>query len=71
MLVDRNLVRRDESPEGGVRLTMLETIREYALARLRQDNDEIAVRRRHAEYFVDLGVRAKAVRGSGTRTTVR
>jgi predicted ATPase len=41
------------------RFFMLETIREYALERLRREHDDDAVIRRHAEYFVEVGVRAR------------
>jgi predicted ATPase/DNA-binding SARP family transcriptional activator len=52
-LAEKSLVVRQ-----GERFGMLETIREYAVARLREELDEAALRRRHAEYFVDLAVRA-------------
>jgi predicted ATPase len=54
-LVDNNLLRQDEQPDGEPRFTMLETIRAYALARLAEDpaaQDEL--RSRHAEYFLVL-----------------
>ncbi len=53
VLVDLNLVRRGEG-----RLTLLETIREYALERLRADGGEEQWRRRHADWFLALGERA-------------
>jgi predicted ATPase/DNA-binding SARP family transcriptional activator len=53
-LVEKSLLVRQQE-----RFAMLETIREYALERLREEHDEAAARRRHAEYFVDLGIRAK------------
>ena len=43
----------------GERVAMLETIREYALERLGQEPDADALRRRHAEYFADLGKHAE------------
>ncbi len=52
-LVDKSLVRQvDQS--GGSRLAMLETIREFAGARLHEDPDLRAeARRAHAAYFAD------------------
>lgn len=53
-LVEKSLLVRH-----GERFEMLETIREYALERLRQELDEAALGRRHAEYFADLAMRAE------------
>jgi predicted ATPase/DNA-binding SARP family transcriptional activator len=47
-LVDKSLVRRD----AGGRFALLETIREYALERLRADGGEAEARRRHALHFL-------------------
>jgi predicted ATPase/DNA-binding SARP family transcriptional activator len=52
-LVEKSLLL---SQQG--RFAMLETIREYALERLRAGNDEAAARGRHAEYFVEPVVRS-------------
>ena len=49
-LVEGSLVRR--SDEG--RFRMLETIREYAIERLAASGEEDEVRRRHADYFLEL-----------------
>ena len=54
VLVDANLVRRLDDPDGSPRFTMLETIREYASERLAQSGEEAELRRRHAEHFRDL-----------------
>lgn len=43
----------------GERFEMLGTIREYALERVREEPDETALRRRHADYFTGLVVRAE------------
>jgi predicted ATPase/class 3 adenylate cyclase len=53
-LVAKSLVRSERTPLG-TRFSMLETIREFALARLHSDADEFAsVRRAHATYYADL-----------------
>jgi predicted ATPase len=50
-LFDQSLVRRAEASDGS-RFTMLETIREYAGERLREDFDAEQTERRHAEFFL-------------------
>jgi predicted ATPase/class 3 adenylate cyclase len=53
-LVDKSLVRSVEGP-GRQRLSMLETIREYAAERLEEESDlRIAAKQAHAEYFSDF-----------------
>jgi tetratricopeptide (TPR) repeat protein len=51
-----------EPVEGEPRYGMLETLREYALERLRAAGEEAEMRRRHAEYFVAL---AEAISAGG------
>ena len=58
-LVDKNLLRRVEREDGEVRLAMLETIREYALERLAESDEEQAVRRAHADYYLALAEEAE------------
>jgi predicted ATPase/DNA-binding winged helix-turn-helix (wHTH) protein len=53
-LVDKNLVQRGDRPATESRFTMLETIREYALAHLAASGEERAVRRAHAAYCLVL-----------------
>jgi len=53
-LLDSSLLRQQERPNGEVRLDMLETIREYALARLAEGGEAAAVARRHADYYMGL-----------------
>lgn len=53
-LVEKSLLVRHDG-----RLTMLETIREFALERLAHEHEELDMRRRHAEYFVEVGWEAK------------
>jgi predicted ATPase len=57
-LVERSLVRR----WGSGRLGQLETIREFALERLRESEDHDAIARAHLEYFLALAEAAE-VRG--------
>jgi predicted ATPase/class 3 adenylate cyclase len=57
-LVDKSLVRSLEDA-GRRRLSMLETIREYAAERLEDDLLGDAARRAHAEYFTDLAHRLR------------
>jgi predicted ATPase/DNA-binding CsgD family transcriptional regulator len=58
-LVDKNLLRRVEQQDGGVRLAMLETIREYALERLQESHEVAAVRRAHAGYYLTVAEEAE------------
>jgi predicted ATPase/DNA-binding SARP family transcriptional activator len=53
-LIEKSLLRH----EGG-RITMLETLREYALERFNREPDAVAARRRHADWFLVLGERAE------------
>jgi predicted ATPase len=52
-LVDQSLIKRDATGTG-IRFEMLETIRAFALERLRDDGREDPVRRRHAIVYLDL-----------------
>ncbi|MDQ6695129.1 MAG: helix-turn-helix domain-containing protein [Chloroflexota bacterium] len=63
-LLHKSLLKReitqDEEPgetEGDGRFSMLETIREYALERLRESGEEEALRLLHAEYFLGMATR--------------
>ncbi len=60
-LVDASLVRRTELPGGGLRFSMLETIREFATARLAgaADDEHEALDRRHAAFFLKLAEAAE------------
>jgi predicted ATPase/class 3 adenylate cyclase len=57
-LVGWSLVR-SEATDGEVRLSMLETVREYALDRLRADDLLDHVRGRHAQHFLGLALEAE------------
>jgi predicted ATPase/DNA-binding SARP family transcriptional activator len=58
-LLDKSLVRRAEDGSGGPRLVLLDTIHDYAHERLERSDDEDAVRRRHADWFLALAERAE------------
>jgi predicted ATPase/DNA-binding SARP family transcriptional activator len=50
-LADKSLIQTRVAEDGETRFDMLETIREYALERLRARGEERLARRRHASYF--------------------
>lgn len=58
-LVDKNLVQQKEALDGTLRFVMLEMIQEYAGEQLKASGEEEAMRRRHADYFVELAERAE------------
>jgi predicted ATPase/serine/threonine protein kinase len=59
-LVDRSLLaqRSGEQPDGEPRFQMLETIREYTFARLRDAGEEAAARAAHRAYYLALAEQA-------------
>ncbi len=57
-LVDKSLVRQ-EIVDGESRFSMLETIREYARARLRESVEAAEVQKCHANYFLSLALEAE------------
>jgi predicted ATPase len=62
-LVDRSFLRPHEHQFGGraePRVTILETLREFGLERLEAHDEADELRRRHAEYFLDLAEAAEA-----------
>jgi predicted ATPase/class 3 adenylate cyclase len=64
-LLDKNLLRRRDAVDGGPRFWMLETIREFALERLAESREAESIKRRHAEFFMQLAERgALELRGS-------
>ena len=58
-LHDVSLISLTEGADGEPRLGMLETIREYALERLEQDDDPDGARHRHAGYYAALAEQAR------------
>jgi predicted ATPase/DNA-binding CsgD family transcriptional regulator len=65
-LVDHSLVQRTTAPDGATRFGMLETLRDYARARLEEGPDGVhEVARRHSRHFLDLARRTgPALRGA-------
>jgi predicted ATPase/DNA-binding CsgD family transcriptional regulator len=53
-LIDQSLLRRVAGAAGEARYLMLETVREYALERLKASNEENLVRQAHAAHFLDF-----------------
>jgi predicted ATPase len=71
-LCDKSLLVRREQPDGEPRFQMLETVREYALARLREAGEEDAARAAHARYFAAFAEAAEPhlFAGAGNRAWV-
>jgi len=64
-LFDLSLVTVTDTPEGDIRVAMLETIHNYARDQLVQSGEQHAAHRRHAEYYVEVAEQANAgLRGS-------
>ena len=53
-LLDKSLLRQEETDDGAARFRMLETIREFAAERLEEREDAEAVGRAAAIYYLDL-----------------
>jgi predicted ATPase len=53
-IVDKSLAQQIEQGSTETRFLLLSTIREYALERLAESNDEAATRRAHAAYYLVL-----------------
>lgn len=51
-LLENNLLRQEERPDGEPRFSMLETIREYSSERLRESGESEEMSRRHCEYVL-------------------
>ncbi|MBV9355175.1 MAG: tetratricopeptide repeat protein, partial [Chloroflexi bacterium] len=64
-LIDHSLLRREGDSDGVLRVSMLETIREFALERLAAAGELETVRFRHACYFADLAEQAASPRLDG------
>jgi predicted ATPase len=67
-LLDQSLLRRDDTADDGEpRLVMLETIREFAAARLAEAGEDQPLRQRHARHFLQLAEQAEPHLRSGDR----
>jgi predicted ATPase/DNA-binding SARP family transcriptional activator len=53
-LIAKSMLERRQHADGSSRVVMLETVRHYALERLAEDSDQVTLRRRHADYYLDL-----------------
>lgn len=53
-LMNKSLLHQENGPDGEPRFIMLETIREYALERMRTDGEVAWLQARHAEHYVLL-----------------
>lgn len=58
-LLDNAMVRRRTAMPDEARFDMLQTIREFGLERLQEDEEAPAIARRHAAYFLALAERAE------------
>jgi len=58
-LVDKSLVHVEPALDGAVRYGLLETMRAYALDQLRASGEVAAVRRRHAQHYLELAEEAE------------
>ena len=59
VLVEQGLLLADERPDGSLRYRMLETVRTYGHAQLREHAEEDAARQAHAAYFATMGFEAE------------
>jgi predicted ATPase/DNA-binding XRE family transcriptional regulator/Tfp pilus assembly protein PilF len=71
-LVDHNLLLSATTPQNENRLTMLETLREYALQRLEASGMAPAAHRRHLDYYLNLALKFEPhLRGGDDRAILR
>src|SRR6266511_2107684 len=65
-LLEINLLRSEERPDGEPRFFMLETIRDYAREQLEHDEESDEVQERHARWYADWIERRADERQTGT-----
>ncbi|HET8852882.1 MAG TPA: hypothetical protein VFN02_10170, partial [Ktedonobacteraceae bacterium] len=58
-LLENNLLRQGEQPDGEPRLLLLETIREYGLECLADTGELEAAQAAHAEYYLAFAEKAE------------
>jgi predicted ATPase/class 3 adenylate cyclase len=58
-LVDKSLLRQQESTEGEPRFRMLQLLREFGLERLNTAGEAVVTRRAHAHFFLTLAEQAE------------
>ena len=58
LLLDKSLLQRTLNERGEPRFSMLVTIQQFALNRMRERNEETEVRNWHRDYFLDLAEQA-------------
>jgi len=68
-LVDKSLLGQEAAIDGQPRLLLLETIREYALERLKASGEAEAMRRQHASFFLALAEESFPAMNSAEQST--
>jgi tetratricopeptide (TPR) repeat protein len=58
-LVDKSLLQHQQGGNGEPRFAMLETIRDFGLEGLVESGEEAAIRRQHAQFFLELAETAE------------
>jgi len=61
-LLDQNMLQQVAGIDGEPRYRMLETIREYAIAKLTQSGEAAIIRDRHLHFFLTLAETAEPLR---------
>jgi predicted ATPase/DNA-binding CsgD family transcriptional regulator len=60
-LLNKHLIKQEQSSEGESRFIMLETMREYALEKLGERGEHFKIAEQHARYFIGKSVEAALV----------
>lgn len=58
-LADNSLVQTSNTPQGGIRFGMLQTVREFAQEQLDAEGERSSIGRRHAGWFLDFAEEAE------------